>query len=212
VNTTGVIVRDSKVPVTISGGPTRPRPRPRSVKRDESDVQLLEHFVDYTVELGTYARKAIVDEIKRAHSAAGEAVETGGWLLGQFRPRADGDSTTVQFVTGPGDGAALRRNHLLLGDPWEALMLVREQWGRDELYVLGDWHAHLIRGSELPSRADVRRWRRAMDRLNGARAAYVSVIVSPSEEMGWMVPRFSAWVGGYHGADQAVFGRATCDY
>jgi hypothetical protein len=58
--------------------------------------------------------------------------------------------------------------------------------------VIGDWHAHTIRGSELPSEQDARAWAGTADSLG--REAYVSLIVSPSAEMGWTCAEFSAWV------------------
>lgn len=46
-----------------------------------------------------------------------------------------------------------------------------------------------------------------MDSL--ARDAYVSLLVSPSEELGWMTPKFSAWVAGRYGVpSRPVVGRA----
>jgi hypothetical protein len=46
-----------------------------------------------------------------------------------------------------------------------------------------------------------------MDKL--ARAAYVSLIISPHVEQGWMFPKFSAWVAGRHGIPETpIVGRA----
>jgi hypothetical protein len=90
----------------------------------------------------------------------------------------------------PGD-----RSTVYLSNPIEAITAVRAA-GYPNLQLLGDWHSHTVRGSELPSLADARAWAGTMDSLG--RDAYVSVIVSPSEEQGWMFPKFSAWVAGHH--------------
>jgi hypothetical protein len=56
---------------------------------------------------------------------------------------------------------------------------------------LGDWHVHPTAGSTLPSRGDAMAW--ASERDAAVLARYVGVIVSPSEDMGWMSPVYSAW-------------------
>lgn len=175
-------------------------PDPRSYR----DVELREHYVDFKVSIGSTAREAILEEIKRAHRAAGKAVEAGGWLFGWHRPRAETNSSEIALITRSTERGG-DRTTVYLSDPFEALASVRVDYPRME--ILGDWHSHVFRGSELPSRADAIAWSGTMDKL--ARDAYVSVIVSPSAEQGWMFPRFSAWVAGRHGVpSQPLVGRA----
>ena len=79
------------------------------------------------------------------------------------------------------------RGEVYLSDPWEATAAVHNA-GYPHLHLLGDWHSHTIPGSELPSLQDAKAWAGTMDSL--ARDAYVSLLVSPSEELGWMTPKF----------------------
>lgn len=196
------------------GGPTgfhragirqrAPRRKPPS-ERSYRDVELREHFVDYRVTLGSSAREAILDEIRRAQRDAGQEVEAAGWLFGQYRPRADGDWTEVALATRSTERSGTR-GEVYLSDPFEAIAAVRSA-GYPHMQLLGDWHSHTARGSELPSLQDAKAWAGTMDSL--ARDAYVSLLVSPSEEMGWMFPRFSGWAAGRYGSpSRPVVGRA----
>ena len=175
-------------------------PDPRSYR----EVELLEHYVDFKVSIGSTAREAILAEITRAHRAAGQPVEAGGWLFGWHRPRAETNSSEIALITRSTERGGTR-GEVYLSDPFLALASVRADYPRMEL--VGDWHSHVFRGSELPSRADAIAWSGTMDKL--ARDAYLSVIVSPSVEQGWMFPQFSAWVAGRHGVpSQPLVGRA----
>jgi hypothetical protein len=179
--------------------PSRQRPALR-------EVELREHHVDYSVSLGSSARSDILAEIKRAHRAAGQDVEAAGWLFGQYRPRADRDWTEVALATRSTERAGTR-GEVFLSDPFEAIAAVRNA-GYPHLELLGDWHSHTVRGSELPSLGDARAWAGTMDKLG--RSAYVSLLVAPGEELGWMTPKFSAWIAGRYGQPSTpVVGRAT---
>ena len=79
------------------------------------------------------------------------------------------------------------RGEVYLSDPWEATAAVHNA-GYPHLHLLGDRHSHTIPGSELPSLQDAKAWAGTMDSL--ARDACVSLLVSPSEELGWMTPKF----------------------
>lgn len=121
-------------------------------------------------------------------------LEPGGWLIGQYPQTASSYSTTISYATGPLPGTKASATSVVLGDPKDAITAVRSA-GLDEPWqIIGDWHAHVIRGSELPSQQDARAWAGSMDWLG--RTAYVALVVSPSESQGWMFPRFSAWIAG----------------
>ena len=158
------------------------------------------------VTLGSGAREDILTEIRRAHQAAGEAVEACGWLFAWHRPRAESSFTTIALATRSIERSGTR-SEVFLSDPVSAITAVRGA-GYERMELVGDWHSHTYRGSELPSLADARAWCGTMDSL--ARSAYLSLIVSPSEELGWGSPKFSAWVAGRYGSpSRPVVGRAT---
>ena len=174
------------------------------------EVELLDRgFVDYKVSLGSSARKDIRSEIDRAHQAAGEAVEAAGWLFGQYRPRADGRWTEIALATRSIE-RSVTSGEVYLSDPMLAIDAVRNAgWERMEL--IGDWHSHCVAGSELPSLQDAKAWAGTMDKL--ARDAYVSLVVSPLPDTGWMYPKFTAWVAGRYGVpSRPVVGRARLNY
>jgi hypothetical protein len=189
------------------GGATALRTKQRAPSRKrpvERDVELLlRGHVDYEVTLGSTARKQILDEIQRAHRAAGQEIEAAGWLFGMYRPRAESSWSEIALATRSVERSGTR-DEVFLSDPASAVAAVRAA-GYPHLELLGDWHSHVVRGSELPSSADAKAWAGTMDSLG--RDAYVSVIVSPSPEMGWMFPRFSAWIAGRHDGAPIV-GRA----
>ena len=82
-----------------------------------------------------------------------------------------------------------------------------QEEGLCHLKLCGDWHCHVERESVLPSMQDAKAWAGTMDSLG--RDAYLSLIVSPAKEGGWMYPTFSAWVAGRHGCpSRPVVGRA----
>jgi proteasome lid subunit RPN8/RPN11 len=137
---------------------TRTKQRAPSRKRPvERDVELRDRgFVDYEVSVGSTAREQILDEIKRAHRAAGEEVECGGWLFGPYRPRAETSWSEVAVATRSTERPG-RRNEVFLSDPIAAIAEVRAA-GYPHLQVLGDWHSHCVGGSELPSSADAKAW------------------------------------------------------
>lgn len=120
---------------------------------------MLEHFVDFTVDLGSGARKTIIDEVEWVQRDIGE-VETGGWLIAQQRPRASSKSITIAYATGPLPGSRASRTSVELGDPIEAAVAVREAGIGEPWTVIGDWHAHTFRGSDLPSLQDAKAWAR----------------------------------------------------
>jgi hypothetical protein len=66
-----------------SGRPGRSAPMLAPIGRSSSSSA---GYVDYKVSVGGTAREAILDEIKRAHRAAGQPVEAAGWLFGWHRP------------------------------------------------------------------------------------------------------------------------------
>lgn len=213
--------RDLRGSITRFGGAStltkRRPPRRPATKRpswqlgstplDYRDVELrLRGFVDYSVSLGSENKKDILAEVTRAHQAAGEAVEAAGWLFSQYRPRADHDSTSIALITRSIERSGTR-GEVYLSDPHSAIAAVRSA-GYEHLELVGDWHSHCVRGSELPSLQDARAWAGTMDRFG--REAYVSVLVSPSPEMGWSSPKFSAWVAGRYGSpSRPVVGRAS---
>jgi hypothetical protein len=91
------------------------QPRPRRVKQPIAraqpkeftyrDTELIEHFVDFTVILGSGARQTILDEIKGVQRDIGE-VETGGRLIAQQRPKAASKSRVTLLLDAvlPGNG------------------------------------------------------------------------------------------------------------
>jgi hypothetical protein len=186
---------------------TTPTASDRAYGISYEEVELRETFVDYKVGLSPNAREDILDEIRRAHREAGQEIEVGGWLFGPHRPRADLNwINIVKVVTGPRGS----RSSVMLGDPLDALGVVRDA-GLKHLHVLGCWHSHSEGGSELPSLQDAKAWAGTMDGLG--RQAYVALIVSPSPNVRWMVPRFSAWVAGRYGVpSQPVVGRARLEW
>jgi len=171
------------------------------------DVELrLRGYVDYSVSLGSENKRDILAEITRAHQAAGEAVEAAGWLFSQWRPRADHNQTPIALITRSIERSGTR-GEVYLSDPHSAITAVRNA-GYEHLELVGDWHSHCVPGSELPSLQDARAWAGTMDSLG--REAYVSLIVSPSPEMGWSSPKVSAWVAGRYGSpSRPVVGRAS---
>ncbi len=82
-----------------------------------------------------------------------------------------------------------------------------QETGLGHLKLVGDWHCHVERESVLPSMQDAKARAGTMDSLG--RDAYLSLIVSPAREGGWMYPRFAAWVAGRYGRpSRPVVGRA----
>jgi hypothetical protein len=57
----------------------------------------------YTVKLGSGARRAIEDELALVHRELGPDYEAGGWLYGQDRPRESSTWTTIAVATHAGD-------------------------------------------------------------------------------------------------------------
>jgi hypothetical protein len=198
--------------LTESGTVTALRPRRTTARRPAKAAKLVREvelrdrgFVDYSVTLGDGARRDILGEIRRAHQAAGEAIEACGWLFSQYRPRADHNATTISLATRSVERSGTRGS-VYLSDPIEALAAVRNA-GYEHLHLIGDWHSHVVPTSELPSLQDARAWCGQMDAL--ARDAYLSLVVSPSESQGWLFPRFSAWICGRYGSpSRPVVGRA----
>jgi len=216
--------RDLRGPITRFGGTAvldKPRPRRRPPKRPAAHrppwqlgpaplsyehVEFREKgFVDYRINLGSSAREDILAEIERAHRAAGGAVKAAGWLFSQYRPRADHNATTIALATrsiersGTGREVYPSDPNLAIGAVWSA--------GYKHLELVGDWHSHTVPGSELPSLHDAKAWAGTMDNL--ARDAYVSLLVSPSAELGWLAPKFSGWIAERYGVpSRPVVGRA----
>jgi hypothetical protein len=188
---------------SLAGHPvSRPRPRrvepaiarTRPKELTYKDTQLLERgFVDFEVALGSGARETILAEIQRVQREVGE-VECGGFLFAQHRPRASSKFATVAFASGPLPGSRASSRSLEIGSPLDAQALAREVGLEEPWIVVGDWHCHTIRGSELPSMQDARAWVGVTDHL--AREAWIGLLVSPSAEMGWMCPKFSAFLAG----------------
>jgi hypothetical protein len=100
--------------VELAGSSVSP-PRPRRVKQPIAraqpkeftyrDTELIEHFVDFTVILGSGARQTILDEIKGVQRDIGE-VEAGGRLIAQQRPKAASKSRVTLLLDAvlPGNG------------------------------------------------------------------------------------------------------------
>ena len=205
----GVIERYGGTAELIGGTRARPpRPRrPRTAPR-EPEVELLERdYVDYRVELGSGARRTILETIKAVQRAHGD-VEVGGWLLSQYRPRADVGFCTISHALPPDPDARVGGTSFEFGrDAIDAMVTARTTPGLERRHVVGDWHTHTVPGSQLPSLQDARAWCGTMDRL--ARTRYVSLIVAPSESGGWSFPHFSAWVAGRGGVpSRPIVGRA----
>jgi Prokaryotic homologs of the JAB domain len=156
------------------------------------EVELREQYVNFKVTLTPYVRQRILDEIRRVHRDAGEEIEMGGWLFAHYLPRLRSDSIQIVHVVGPGADARASRTRLIMGDPLEAMTEVHAV-GLGHLRLVGDWHAHCVRGSDLPSQQDAIAWAGTMDSL--ARSAYVSLVVAPHDNgYGWSMPMFSAWI------------------
>jgi hypothetical protein len=144
----------------------------------------------FTVTLGSGARRAIEDEISFVHRELGQDYECGGWLYGQFRPRTSSDGLTIAVATHAGD-SEYGRSSITFGETATELMLRSFPPSLDHMTPLGDWHVHPSRGGTIPSDGDARGWARSLDEYGFAR--YTAIIVSPDEGMGWMHPTFSAW-------------------
>jgi hypothetical protein len=152
------------------------------------EVELLERYVHYSVDLGSSARRSIVEEIARVQRKQGEC-DCGGWLFSQYPPKASSDWVEIAYANGAGDNTRASSRQVFLGDPFDALAEVGRK-GLGHLQLVGDWHCHTIPGSELPSLQGARAGSGTMGRLG--RTAYVSLLVSPSEDQGWLSPRASA--------------------
>jgi len=155
------------------------------------NVELREHYVSYKVALTPQVRDDILGEIKRAHREAGEPVEVAGWLFARYLPRPHSDSIELVHVTRSGAGPG-SRTQVTVGDPIDAMAFVRSE-GLGHLRLVGDWHAHCARGSDLPSMQDARAWAGTADALG--RESYVSLVVAPNANgYGWTMPKFSGWI------------------
>jgi Prokaryotic homologs of the JAB domain len=189
---------------TAPSRPRRPTPRrevedwvlgadqPHPFGHSYRDVELREQYVNFKVTLTSFVRQRILDEIRRVHRDAGEEIEMGGWLFAHYLPRLRSDSIQIVHVVGPGADARASRTRLIMGDPLEAMTEVHAV-GLGHLRLVGDWHSHTVRGSDLPSLQDARAWAGTADSL--ARQAYVALVVAPNDNgYGWSMPMFSAWV------------------
>jgi hypothetical protein len=146
--------------------------------RPYTDVELRDRgFVNYKVTLFGHVRQDIVDEIRRVHRAAGKEVEVGGWLFAHYLPKPSSDSIEIVHATWAGEGASSSRTTIFMGDPISVMAEVHAA-GLGHLRLVGDWHSHCVRGSELPSQQDAIAWAGTMDSL-AAREAYVSLVVAP---------------------------------
>jgi hypothetical protein len=144
----------------------------------------------FTVTLGSGARRAIEDELAFVRRELGPDFEAGGWLYGQCRPRASSDGLTIAVATYAGD-SDYGRSSITFGESATSLMLRSFPPELDHMKHLGDWHSHPNRGGTIPSEGDARGWARSLDQYGFSR--YTAIIVSPSESMGWMSPVLSAW-------------------
>jgi Prokaryotic homologs of the JAB domain len=145
----------------------------------------------FTVTLGSGARRAIEDEISFARSQLGPDYECGGWLYGQNRPRSSSDAVTIAVATHAGDSTEHGRSSITFGETATSLMLRTFPPELGHMTPLGDWHTHPTRGGTIPSDGDARGWARSLDEYGFNR--YTAILVSPSESLGWMNPIFSAW-------------------
>ena len=201
VGGTATLIEERRPIGRVSPEPSTPKVLPFGLSYRE--VQLVEHYVDFGVDIGSGARETILGAINRAHRESGD-VELGGWLFAQYRPRHDTRSLCIAYATVTALGT---RDSVSLGDPIDGIVAARNAGIGEAWNLVGDWHAHPCRGSELPSYQDAKAWAGTMDSLG--RSAYVSLIVSPAESGGWMFPRFSAWVAGRHGVpSRPMVGRA----
>ena len=184
------------------GSPKRLNPGRRPVDRS---VELRDHEEPLQVTARSSPPASIHRRNPRAIRDAGQEVEAAGTSgLGQYRPRADGDWTEVALLP-----AGLKIRHARRGLPAAIRRGARggAQRRLPHLQLVGDWHSHTHPGSELPSLQDAKAWCGQMDAL--ARDAYVSVLVSPSKQMGWTLPQFSGWIAGRYGSpSRPVVGRA----
>jgi hypothetical protein len=180
----------------------KPRPRQRSPKRPAKESLPFGHqpsevvirgrsteHTQYTVTLGSGARRAIEDELALVRRELGPDFECGGWLYGQFRPRESSTWTTIAVATHAGDSEH-GRSSITFGESAMSLMLRSFPPDLGHMTPLGDWHSHPNPGSTIPSEGDARSWAR-LDEYAFAR--YTAIIVSPSESLGWVNPIFSAW-------------------
>ena len=116
-----------------------------------------------------------------------------GWLFTQGSLRHDSRSLTIAYATLAGRGNA---RTVSLGDPIDGIAAARSAGIGEHWRLAGDWHCHPRGGCELPSHQDAKAWAGTADYL--ARSCYVSLIVSAGA-LGWMAPRFSAWVARRYG-------------
>jgi hypothetical protein len=190
----------------IEGGSASSRQRPRlvnsrpTIEREDLSYGLPSSAVEirlrsreatqFTVTLGSGARRAIEDEISFVHRQLGQDYECGGWLYGQFRPRMSSDAVTIAVATHAGD-SEYGRSSIAFGESATSLMLRSFPNELNHMTPLGDWHVHPTRGGTIPSDGDARGWARSLDQYGFSR--YTAIIVSPAEGMGWMHPVFRAW-------------------
>jgi hypothetical protein len=204
----GPIIRDGGTATLVGDSPTRPAKETLPFGHSYREVELRERgYVDYSVSLNPDVREGILGEIRRAHHEAGQEVEAGGWLFSRYRPTESSDWIRITDATRSGAETPGTRSSVTLGDPVEAMAAMHDAG----LALVGDWHSHCVASSELPSMQDAKAWAGTMDGLG--RSSYVSVLVSPTEGTGWMIPRFSAWVAGRYGVpSRPVVGRARIEW
>lgn len=114
----------------------------------------------YTVKLGSGARRAIEDELALVRRELGPDFECGGWLYGQYRPRESSTWTTIAVATHAGNSEH-GRSSITFGESATSLMLRSFPPDLAHLTHLGDWHSHPNAGSTIPSDGDARGWARS---------------------------------------------------
>ena len=182
------IIRVSGAPVHVSGQPPRGNGKVHLRSRGSSDFpELRSSGPRFTVHLPLSTEKKIEREILDARAGMGD-VETGGVLYSLYRPNYE--RVLLHHATGPGKDARHARAELTLSSP-KTVEAEFDEWSERARFVeVGNWHSHPTEDAE-PSRSDLRNW--ASWRGLSGLWRYLGLIVTPGE-LGWMTPRFHAWI------------------
>jgi integrative and conjugative element protein (TIGR02256 family) len=130
-----------------------------------------------------------VAELRRYAEESSDGLETGGILLG--RDEGLGGNLIVT-VCGDAGGAARRKRNRFHRDVAHAQRLADEAFDRDASAWIGEWHTHVV-GGNMPSKADLRTYRRLLDDPDTQLNRLLTIIVRPHQDAGWSQPRLFAW-------------------
>lgn len=116
-------------------------------------------------------------------------VESGGWLFAHDAP--DAECVHLAYASGPGPEAEHGNGRVRLTDALKASLWLDDLSITSRLIRVGDWHSHPSDDPE-PSDADLSAWQKNHRAADASQ--WVSLIVTPGPEMGWMAPRFHGYV------------------